>query len=145
MLALADHFSKHFRESFVSLLPEILEDKPEQCSSELISSACKALSKSSQEVSRRALESLLQGFETEEAILDKEGIEYRFNRRSKKIFLTQFGKIELERSLYYSIDNPNEVKQPAYCPLDEAWEMRGRFATPEVVEAILFASASPGS
>jgi len=87
MLALADHFSEQFRKSFVSLLPEILEDKPEQCSSELISSACKALSKSSQEASKRALESLLQGFETEEAILDKEGIEYRLHSNCKGIRL----------------------------------------------------------
>lgn len=142
MLALADHFSEQFRESFVSLLPEILADKPEQCSSELISSACKALSSSSQEASRCALQSLLQGFEMEEATIDREGIEHRLNRKSKKTFLTQFGKIELERALYYPAGGTSGTKQPAYCPLDEAWEMGGRFATPEVVEATLFASAS---
>ena len=142
MLALADHFSEIFRESFVSLLPEILEDKPEQCSSELISFVCKALSKSSQEASRCALQSLLQGVETQEPIIDKGGVEYRFNRRSRKTFLTLFGNIELNRALYYPADDTNKERQPAYCPLDAAWEMCGRFATPEVVESVLFASAS---
>jgi len=31
----------------------------------------------------------------EEAVIKKEGIEYRFNRRSKKTFLTQFGRIQI--------------------------------------------------
>ena len=74
--------------------------------------------------------------------------EYRFNKISSNTFLTIFGPIKVKRAIYYSInpDNPDELRNEnsprSYVPLDQSWGMTGRTVTPEVTEAVLFASTS---
>lgn len=142
MLALVDHYSEQFRQSFVNMFENTVNFNPEQCSAQTISEITGLLAKSSKEASRGALESFLQNCERSSPPRDrsKDAVVYRYNRTSQKSFLTLFGRITLDRHLYYPADD--SVKKKAYCPFDDAWEMSERFATPEVVEPILMASAS---
>ena len=139
MLALMDHYSEQFRQSFVSLFEDADHFNPEQCSAQTISEVTNLLAKSSKEASRCTLERCLQDFEPSSAprVQSKNAVDYRYNRTSQKSFLTLFGRIKLDRHLYYPT---RDQKEQAYCPFDEAWEMSERFATSEVVEPILRAS-----
>ncbi len=129
MLALVDYYSEQFRESFVSLFDQAVDFNPEHCSAETVSEITSILAKSSQDASRCALERFLQDFESSPAprVRSKNAIDYRYNRSSRKSFLTLFGRIELDRHLYYPVGDAKK-NQKAYCPFDESWEMSGRFA-----------------
>ena len=60
----------------------------------------------------------------------------RWKMRSRRKFLTPFGTIEINRSLYQS-----DVGGPVYCPLDDFWGMKAEFATEEVRQAVAFSMA----
>lgn len=140
MLALVDRYSEQFSRSFATLMEQSLEDNPEADPSQIVSALGEGLAGASREASRTTLGSFIQDLEPERvAVREKDGVPHRFNTRSEKTFLTRFGPITLGRDLYYPADGS---KGPAHVPLDEAWEMTGRFATPEVVEPVLLASAT---
>lgn len=83
-----------------------------------------------------ALRTFLQGFEVERPMLEVNGIAYRRKPASRKRFMTPFGEMILERHLYQA-----DRGGPSYVPLDAHWGMVGEFATVEVREAVLWASA----
>lgn len=83
-----------------------------------------------------ALRTFLEAYEVDESPKDVDGVLYRFKQPSEKIVLTPFGQMKLYRNLFQADEGG-----PSYVPLDVMWGMRGEFATLEVREAVLFASA----
>ncbi|MGY8691134.1 MAG: hypothetical protein ACKVHP_25755, partial [Verrucomicrobiales bacterium] len=88
MLALVDHYSEQFRQSFVNMFENTVNFNPEQCSAQTISEITGLLAKSSKEASRGALESFLQNCERSSPPRDrsKDAVVYRYNRTSQKSF-----------------------------------------------------------
>ena len=82
------------------------------------------------------LRRFLEGFEVETPTLAINGVEYRRKPASAKRFMTPFGEMILRRNLYQA-----DRGGPVYVPLDRHWGMVGEFATVEVREAVLWASA----
>lgn len=83
-----------------------------------------------------ALSAFLEGYETASATLLVDGQMHRFKCASRKTFLTAFGRMTLARNLYQA-----DWGGPCYVPLDAMWGMAGEYATVEVRESVLFASA----
>ena len=76
--------------------------------------------------------------ESKEDTIERDGRTYRLkDEASNKIFLSVFGDLELARRYYHCY-----LGGAGIVPLDEAWDMQGkRYAVPEVVENVLWASA----
>lgn len=79
----------------------------------------------------------LQSYDTEQDVVrDAHGEVFRFKEKRNTSFLTPFGKMVLQRRCYQ-----NKSDSKSYAPLDAAWGMEDRYVTPQVREAMLFASA----
>jgi hypothetical protein len=78
----------------------------------------------------------LEAHDTQEPTIKVDGEMYRWKMVSPKEFLTPGGPLVLGRNLYQS-----DSGGKCYVPLDIAWGMVGQFATVEVREAVLFATA----
>ena len=74
-------------------------------------------------------------------LFEHNGKEYRFKQVSSKEWLTPFGVVQVERR-YFQPDAGGD----GVAPIDVRCGMSGRFMTPDVEEAVAFASAnlSPG-
>lgn len=88
-----------------------------------------------------AVQAFVQSYNPTDALWDVNGQRLRFKMISPKEFLTCFGPMTLERSLYQA-----DTGGRSYVPLDDFWDMAGEFATAEVREAVLFSVAhvTPG-
>jgi hypothetical protein len=78
----------------------------------------------------------LESLEDKRDIIEVNGDTYRFKCNVPKEYETFFGKMSVVRRLYQ-----DKSDGPAYFPLDEAWGMRGQYATEEVREAFCFSCA----
>jgi len=78
----------------------------------------------------------LEAHDTSQPTIQVEGEVYRWKMVSPKEFLTPGGPMVLGRNLYQA-----DSGGKCYVPLDMAWGMVGEFATVEVREAVLFATA----
>jgi hypothetical protein len=95
------------------------------------------------EAGRLAIQQYIQAFEEDRPSLEVNGVQWYRSERSEKSFLTKFGEIVITRGLYYRRDEEGRRdKQTALVPLDSAWGMQDRYATVDIVEALLCASAS---
>jgi len=83
-----------------------------------------------------ALQTFVQSYNPTDPVLEVNEQRLRFKMISPKEFLTCFGPMTLERSLYQA-----DAGGRGYVPLDEFWDMAGEFATAEVREAVLFSVA----
>lgn len=83
-----------------------------------------------------ALQAFVQSYNPTDPVLEVNGQPMRFKLISSKQFLTCFGPMTLERSLYQA-----DAGGRGYVPLDEFWDIAGEFATTEVREAVLFSVA----
>jgi hypothetical protein len=83
-----------------------------------------------------ALRTFLESYERPAETLEVGDTLYRYKQSSPKRFLTPFGEMLLDRTLYQS-----DYGGPAYVPLDRQWGMEGEFATVEVRESVLFSCA----
>jgi hypothetical protein len=88
------------------------------------------------EAGQRAYQTFIESYDLQEPTLEINRQILRWKMRSRKKFLTPFGTIEINRSLYQS-----DVGGPVYCPLDDFWGMKGEFATEEVRQAVAFSMA----
>jgi hypothetical protein len=88
-----------------------------------------------------AVQTFVQSYNPTDPLLDVNGWRMRFKMISPKEFLTCFGPMVIERSLYQA-----DTGGRSYVPLDDFWDMAGEFATAEVREAVLFSVAhvTPG-
>jgi len=83
-----------------------------------------------------ALQAFVQSYNPSDPLLEVKDQRLRFKMVSPKEFLTGFGPMVIERSLYQS-----DAGGRSYVPLDDFWDMAGEFATAEVREAVLFSVA----
>ena len=83
-----------------------------------------------------ALQAFVQSYNFTDPRLEVNGQRLRFKMISPKEFLTCFGPMTIERSLYQA-----DVGGRSYVPLDDFWDMVREFATVEVREAVLFSVA----
>lgn len=124
----------------------------ETLSSELASHLTAGLQQALLDGGKAGLKSFLENYDCPDPVIFREPADsptpdslnlvvYTFKTISPKKFLTVFGEIEINRRLYCHWKGG-----PARAPLDEAWNMQGRYATPEVTEAMLFSASmlSPG-
>lgn len=85
---------------------------------------------------RQAYKVFLEHYDVKEPLVAWQGQRLRFKATSTKTFLTSFGTIPVERSLYQA-----DTGGASYVPLDHFWDMDGHFATEDVRQAVCFAVA----
>ena len=85
---------------------------------------------------RKAYQDFIEAYDVTEPILCLQDQKLRWKQYSVKHFLTPYGVIPIQRSLYQA-----DVGGEAYVPLDRFWGMEGEFVLPEVREAIAFSMA----
>jgi hypothetical protein len=149
MLTLIDNICTSARQSLTNFVTGDLQDDPEILSANTVSALTKGVDDMLREAARKGIEALLQGFEeTIPSTVTFDNREWRKTTMDSKEFLTRFGEITLHRGLYYPTD-PKTAGRPvqkplgkAWVPLDYAWEMEGRNAAVDVVETLLYLSAS---
>lgn len=83
-----------------------------------------------------ALQAFVQSYNPVDPVWEVNGQVLRRKMVSPKAFLTCFGPMTIERSLYQA-----DAGGESYVPLDDWWDMAGEFATVEVREAVLFSVA----
>ena len=138
MLTLIDTAVETVKQSLESFVENDLECNPDALSSALVSELSRALEASFAKAGRAALKALIEPFDCKEETIERDGRTYRLkSEASNKTFLTVFGELELTRRYYHC-----HLGGAGIVPLDEAWDMQGRrYAVPEVVENVLWASA----
>lgn len=108
----------------------------ERLTPELAEKVCEGLTQAISAAGVAGLRAFLEGYEVHVPTLQVNGALFRRKQASAKTFLTPFGPMRLERSLYQA-----DGGGPSHVPLDVLWGMEGEFATPEVREAVLLACA----
>jgi len=109
---------------------------PEQLTAQLAQQVSATLKDALTAAGAAALRAFTQSYNPIDPTWEVNGQSLRWKMISPKEFLTCFGPMTLERSLYQA-DKGGE----SYVPLDEFWDMAGEFATAEVREAVLFSVA----
>jgi len=143
MPTLIDDTCDAIKQSFLAFVEDSAFSKQEDLTSELVSQFTEGLQQALHLGGKTALKQLVENFECKEDVVIRapapasEAAErYTFKTASSKKFLSVFGEIEINRRLYYHWKGG-----PAFVPLDEAWDMQGRYATPEVTEALLLSAS----
>jgi len=106
----------------------------QELTSRLVSKVSLALQQSIFEGARAGLVQFIEASDLEAETLERDGLNYRFKEADSKTFLSLFGEIAVERRRYCHWSGGASI-----VPLDEAWGMAGRYATPEVWEHLLLA------
>jgi len=105
----------------------------EQLSIEDAENVVEHLRQTVHEAAREAFKHWLLQFESDADVLVVDGKIYRFKIVAEKEILTKFGHVTIPRRIYQQ-----DSGGPVYVPLDEAWNMHGQFAAPDVRESLLF-------
>ena len=142
MPALIDDVTHNVRQLLTVLLDQDFEGNIESLSSHGVEALSKGLHRCLLEAGRSGLERYIQSFELDEPSLEVDGEQWHRSETSEKHFLAMFGEIVLSRGLYYKRGESRKGNQHAFVPLDHAWGMQGRYAMPDVVEGLLYTSAS---
>jgi hypothetical protein len=137
MLTLIDTVSETVKQSLTSFAQIELKGNADTLSGKLVSDVSEGLAASLHEAARAGLKEFIEQFECEADQIEREGCNYRLKDGvSVKTFLSMFGEIELVRRYYHCSQGGAGI-----VPLDEAWDMQGRYAAPEVVENVLWISS----
>jgi len=94
-----------------------------------------ALKKIFSSIALQIYKQFLSFFDPTLEFIDYQGKRFYYKFHSPKKFLTFFGILEIERSLYQAKDGQT------YIPLDHHWGMSQQFATEDVRESVAFALA----
>jgi len=108
----------------------------EQLTAKLAQQVMAALKDALTAAGATAVQTFVQSYNPTDPLLEVNGQHLRWKMISPKEFLTCFGPMKIERSLYQA-----DTGGRSYVPLDEFWDMAGEFATAEVREAVLFSVA----
>jgi len=136
MPALIETVTNTIRQSMEEFASNASFDNSEALTSTLVSEVSRALQDAIFEGARAGLTEFIEAFDVREESIDRDGSRFRSKGIQTKPFLTIFGEITPQRSRYC-----NWKGGPSIVPLDEAWNMQGRYATPEVTELLLLASS----
>lgn len=148
MPALIDDVTCNVRKLLTTLFENDFKGNLQELSSHGVEELVNTLVSGLMDAGRASVERYIQSFEQEAATIKVAGESWHRSDHCEKSFLTKVGEITLSRGLYYRRDKKGRAikSQQALVPLDRAWGMQGRFATAEVVEGLLSASAfmTPG-
>ena len=108
----------------------------EQLTTKLAGQVSAALKDALTAAGAAALQAFVQSYNPADPVWEVHGQRLRWKMISPKEFLTCFGPMRIERSLYQA-----DAGGACYVPLDDLWDMAGEFATAEVREAVLFSVA----
>lgn len=108
----------------------------QQLTAQLVGQVTAALRDALTAAGAATLQAFVQSYNPTDPLLEVNGRRLRFKMISPKEFLTGFGPMVIERSLYQA-----DAGGCSYVPLDDFWDMTGEFATAEVREAVLFSVA----
>lgn len=136
MPALIETVCNTIRQSLESFAQSEASCNMQKLSSDLVSTVTEALNDSFMAAGQAGLASFIQAYEHAQEDLYREGKRYSLKETSTKKFLTLFGEVEIPRRRFCHWQGG-----PSLVPLDEAWQMQGRYATPEVTENILLAAS----
>ena len=125
-----------FRQSFETFVENSPLRNFESLDGNLVSQVTSALQEASSTAAKTALRGFIESFEIKEELLIVDDKPYRFKCTSSKRFLTVLGELEINRRLYY-----HWAGGEAHVPLDEAWNMKDRYATLEVTEYALLSAS----
>jgi len=124
-----EEFEQKLRQSMADLQMDTLTPElAEKVSQGLKQSICSA--------AIAAYRTFIESYDVKKDTIEIAGKILRNKISSAKTFLTPFGEMTIRRTLYQA-----DSGGPAYSPLDEQWGMAGEYATPEVQDCILFATA----
>ena len=130
--------SETIKQSFTSFVENELKSDPEELNQSSVSELSCGLEQCLLQAGQEAIRGYIEEFECREDRIEREGKIYRCqNKESDKKFLTVFGEMTLTRRYYHCRKGGKGI-----VPLDEMWGMAGRYATPEIVEKVLWASSS---
>ena len=137
MLTLIDTASETVKQSLRTFVENKFDGNPDELDAGLVSAVSSGLKESLAEAGRAAVKAFIEQFDTHDESIVRDGRTYlpKGGAAGKK-FLTIFGEVELERRYYHPRGGGGGI-----VPLDERWDMVGRYATPEVVSAVLYLSA----
>jgi len=137
MLTLIDTAGETVKQSLRTFVENSFAGKPVELGADLVSEVCAGLQDSLAEAGRAAFKAFVEGFDTPEERILRDGRTYfpKGGTASKK-FLTIFGEVELERRYYHP-----GGRGAGIVPLDGRWGMVARYATREVVESVLYLSS----
>jgi hypothetical protein len=142
MCALIDDVANNVRRSLTTFAKDEFEHNPETLSSQMVEALTKGLHQALLESGRVGLENLIQSFENDVPQTEINGRVFERSDICEKTFLTLLGEITLRRGLYYEKGREGPANSSAaYVLLDHAWDMQGRYVTPEVAEALLYSCA----
>ena len=137
MLTLIDTVSETVKQSLTNFAQIGLESNADTLSGPLVSEVSEALRASLNESGRAGLKAFVEQFESDADEIERAGCRYRLKDEAcPKAFLSIFGEVEVMRRYYHCAQGGSGI-----VVLDESWDMQGRYATPEVVEKVLWASA----
>jgi len=108
----------------------------QQLTAELAQQVRVGLQESFSHACRTAYKRFLEHYDPQESQIEWQGQVLRFKTVSTKTFLTSFGKIPIDRSLYQA-----DTGGPRYVPVDHLWDMDGHFATEDIRQAVCFSMA----
>jgi hypothetical protein len=134
MPALIETVCNTFRQSMEKFASSESLRNFEELTSQLVSEVSAALHQSLFEGARAGLAQFIEAYNSQEETVDRDGLNYRFKGLDSKTFLTIFGDIVVNRSRY-----SHWKGGPSIVPLDEAWGMQERYATPEITVHLLLA------
>ena len=138
MLTLIDTVSETVKQSLTIFAQNRLESNAGTLSSHLVSEVSTALQASLNESGRAGLKAFVEQFESDANEIQREGNRYLLRDEAcPKAFLSIFGEVEVMRRYYHCA----QIGGAGIVPLDEGWDMQGRYATPEVVSSVLWASS----
>jgi len=103
---------------------------------ELAEKVSQGLKQSIRSAALAAYRTFIESYDVKKDTIEIEGKILRNKIPSAKTFLTPFGEMTIRRTLYQA-----DSGGTAYFPLDEQWDMAGEYATSEVQDCILFATA----
>jgi hypothetical protein len=136
MPALIETVCNTIRQSMETFASRQPSGKTETLSGQLVADVSAALQQSLLAGAREGLAGFIQAYESGQETVERDGLTYRSKGTDTKVFLTIFGEIVVPRRRYAHWNGGLSV-----VPLDEAWGMQGRYATPEVTGHVLLASS----
>jgi len=105
----------------------------EELTAEMAAYVSKSLQDATLSAAREGYRTFLESYDIEKYAIQVDDTTYRWKFLSPKEIMFVFVLIEISRHLYQP-DRGGE----SYIPLDEMWDMEGKYATPEVRDAALF-------
>jgi len=143
MPTLIDAACEKLAQSLRTLLENASHSNSDLPPAELISRIGHELREGLNLVGQHVIKAVIESHDCPDVAIERNGRSYSLkDEASEKIYFTEFGQVRVARRYYHC-----HLGDSGIVPLDELLEMDGHYATPDVVERILWLSAElvPGT